>query len=108
MPQLVDADVENERIIKEYIDGDTVFALVKNGQMRDDYMAQVKNMCALLYPVNINIDYFPRNFIVQNGLLYYIDFECNDYMPKWNFENWGIKYWSETPEFMKYLAENGT
>jgi len=23
----------------------------------------------------------------------------------WNFENWGILYWSKTKEFLKYLAE---
>lgn len=22
-------------------------------------------------------------------------------MEEWNFENWGVKYWSKTPEFMK-------
>ena len=22
---------------------------------------------------------------------------------EWNFENWGIKYWSRTPEFEEYL-----
>lgn len=27
----------------------------------------------------------------------------NDYMAEWNFENWGIKYWSKTPEFMEYV-----
>ncbi len=23
------------------------------------------------------------------------------------FENWGIKYWSKTPEFMQYVEEHG-
>lgn len=56
-------------------------------------------MCGKLYPLNLNIDYFPTNFVVQNGKIYYIDYECNNYMEEWNFENWGIKYWSKTPEF---------
>lgn len=38
--------------------------------------------------------------------LYYIDFECNDYMEEWNFENWGVKYWSKTPEFLEYVREH--
>ena len=29
-----------------------------------------------------NIDYFPTNFVVQEDKLYYIDYECNDYMEK--------------------------
>lgn len=53
-----------------------------------------------------NINYFPTNFILQNGVLYYVDYECNDYMEEWNFENWGMKYWSKTPEFIKYVEEH--
>lgn len=54
----------------------------------------------------INIDYFPTNFIVQNGLIYYIDYECNDYMDEWNFENWGINYCSKTSQFIEYLQQH--
>ena len=62
--------------------------------------------CTLLNPKGINIDYFPTNFILNNGLLWYIDYECNDYMEEWNFENWGIKYWSKTKEFCEYHENN--
>ena len=27
-------------------------------------------------------------------------------MEEWNFENWGVKYWSKTPEFLKYAEEH--
>lgn len=32
--------------------------------------------------------------------------KTNDYMEEWDFENWGILYWSKTEEFLKYLAEH--
>ena len=35
-----------------------------------------------------------------------IDYECNNYMDEWNFENWGIKYWSKTPEFIDYMEQH--
>ena len=60
-------------------------------------------MCRDLYAAITNIDYFPTNFVVQEDKLYYIDYECNDYMEEWNFENWGIKYWSQTKEFLEYV-----
>ena len=44
-------------------------------------------------------DYYPTNFVARDGILYYIDFECNEYMEQWNYENWGCKYWYKTPEF---------
>lgn len=43
----------------------------------------------------------------EGGELFYIDFECNDYMEEWNFENWGVKYWSKTDEFLKYVEGKG-
>ena len=27
-------------------------------------------------------------------------------MEEWNFENWGVKYWSKTPEFLQYVKEH--
>lgn len=106
MPKMLDVDVEKERIIKEYIEGDTIFDMVKKDEDVSLYIPQVKEMCKLLYPARTNIDYFPTNFVVHDQLLYYIDFECNDYMEEWNFENWGIKYWSRTEEFLDYLKSH--
>ena len=105
LPELIDTDVAQERILKEFIDGPTAMDLVKQDKMTDAYIGQVKEMCRLLYPAGLNIDYFPTNFVVQNDVLFYIDYECNNYMEEWNFENWGIKYWSKTKEFLEYLDQ---
>ena len=101
MPDMLDVDVEAERILKEYIQGDTVDRLVMEDRMEDDYYHQVRAMCQKLYAANTNIDYYPTNFVVQNGVLYYIDFECTDYMQQWDFEHWGNQYWWKSPEFLK-------
>jgi tRNA A-37 threonylcarbamoyl transferase component Bud32 len=93
MPEMYEIDIENERILKEYIEGDLISDLVARNEMKQDYFDQVRAMCALLYPANLNIDYYPTNFVVRNGLLYYIDYECNGYMEQWDFEHWGIQYW---------------
>ena len=105
MPELLDVDAARERVLKEYIEGDTIYDLVLRDEMRPEYLEQVSAMCALLYPSHTNIDYFPTNFVVRDGLLYYIDFECNDYMAEWDFEHWGVQYWSKTPAFLKYVEE---
>ena len=99
MPELLDADRQQERILKTFIHGDTVNQLVKKDRMIPDYYRQIEAMCQKLYAANLNIDYYPTNFVAQDGILYYIDFECNGYMREWNFENWGCKYWSKTKEF---------
>lgn len=103
MPEMIEVDIPRERILKEYIEGETIFDLVLSDSMKPEYVKQVREMCRVLYAAHMNIDYFPTNFIVQNGELYYIDYECNEYMDEWNFENWGIRYWSKTDEFMQYV-----
>ena len=105
IPAMIDVDIKNERILKEFIDGDTIYELVLQDKMKSVYIDQLRSMCVLLYAAHTNIDYFPTNFVVQDEEIYYIDFECNDYMDEWNFENWGIKYWSKTPEFLQYMKE---
>lgn len=106
LPKLLDVDTENERIVKEYIAGDTVYELIRKDKLPPICLQQVKSMCSLLYKANLNIDYFPTNFILQDDILYYVDYECNGYMEEWNFENWGIKYWSKTPKFLQYMKEH--
>ena len=106
MPELIEVDKDQEIIIKEYLEGDTVFEMVKKGEDISRCLDEMKKMCEILYTNNTNIDYFPTNFIYRDGL-YYVDYECNNYMDEWNFENWGIKYWSKTAEFMQYLKDNG-
>lgn len=106
MPELLDVDKKEERLLKEYIDGKTIYEMVLHDEMKPEYLSQVRQMCKRLYAAGLNIDYFPTNFVVQKEVLYYIDYECNDYMEKWNFENWGIRYWSKTEEFMQYVREH--
>ena len=99
VPRLLAVDTTQERILKEYIAGQTVAEQLKAGRMGPDWIKQVQAMCSLLYPAGWNIDYYPTNFVPCNGTLYYIDYECNAYMEQWDFEHWGVQYWTaQTPE----------
>ena len=101
IPKMLDVDIEQERILKEYIDGETIVHYVKNDLMNESFYEQIEEMVNLLKNKNLNIDYYPTNFIVQNGLIYYIDYECNTYCEEWNYLNWGSKYWRKTMEFCR-------
>lgn len=105
IPEMISIDSEAEIIVKEYIEGDTIFDYVLDGVSVEPYLAQVREMASQAKAAGLNIDYFPTNFVVQNGLIWYVDYECNEYMDEWNFENWGIKYWSRTAEFEEYLKQ---
>ena len=106
IPEMIAIDEETERVVKEYIEGETVFDLVKAGKSAEPYLEQVREMAEKARTAGLNIDYFPTNFVIRGGLIWYVDYECNGYMEEWNFENWGVKYWSRTPEFEEYLAKH--
>ncbi len=98
IPKMLDVDIKSERIIKEYIDGEVISDLLKENRMKDEYISQVRKMAELAYNAGLNIDYYPTNFIVQRNqnneeVLFYIDYECNNYMAEWSFETWGLQYW---------------
>lgn len=101
MPRLLDVDSTQERILKEYIEGDTIDRIVLRDKMRQEYWDQIRAMCKKLYAAHTNIDYYPTNFVVQQGALFYIDYECNDYMQQWDFEHWGSQYWWKSEAFEK-------
>lgn len=93
VPKLFDVDYENEIILKEFIDGNTIEELIEKRCNINLYIMQVKEIAKICYKNNINIDYYPTNFVPFDGKLYYIDYECNIYDEKWNLDNWGINYW---------------
>ena len=47
MPDMLETDVKNKRILKEFIDGDTIYHLVLEDKMKTDYIEQLHKMCAL-------------------------------------------------------------
>ena len=107
MPRLLDCDKAQERILKEYVDGPVIMELISKDEIAAEHLRQVRDMARLLEEHELNIDYFPTNFVWKDQVLYYIDYECNRYDPQWNFENWGIRYWSKTPEWLAYTKDHG-
>ena len=93
VPRMIDIDFGNERILKEYIEGPDIATLVKKKLMKENYYSQIEEMAQMLKEQNLNIDYYPANFIVQNDKLYYIDYECNTYMEEYSYQVWGRQYW---------------
>lgn len=105
IPDMIAIDQDTERIVKEYIEGSTIFEMLRDCLLVDTYLPQARQMAAQAKAVGLNIDYFPTNFVARDGLIWYVDYECNDYMEEWSFENWGVQYWSRTPAFEAYLEQ---
>ncbi len=93
IPRMHDVDIDQERIVKDYIEGPTIMMMVQAGESAEPYLDQVRDMAEKAMAAGLNIDYYPTNFVLHDGLLWYVDYECNDYSEQWDFEHWGIKYW---------------
>ena len=46
IPEMLAIDPESERIVKDYIEGETVFEIVKSGRSAEPYMEDVREMAA--------------------------------------------------------------
>ena len=103
MPEMLAVDRANERILKQYIPGETVDRLILRDTLPDWCIPQMEALCQHLYAAGLNIDYFPTNLIPLDGTLYYVDYECNAYMSEWDFAHWGAQYWSKTPAFLAHF-----
>ncbi len=106
IPALLSCDRDAERLVKDYIEGPTVMELLRSGASAEPYLPQVRDMAAKAMAAGLNIDYYPTNFVVRDGLLWYVDYECNDYSEQWDFEHWGLPYWQPKVRFRAYRDED--
>ena len=93
IPELLEANSENHYLIKEHIEGELVSDLVSCGAMTTEIFMKAFEFSEDLKAHDINLDYFPSNFVVRKGEIYYIDYEMNAYIDEWDFTHWGIYYW---------------
>lgn len=108
VPELIDVDRAGERLLKAYIEGTTVMERLMDGEDVTPYLPAVRRMAEDAEAHGLNIDYFPTNFVIGSDRLWYIDYECNVYMPEWDFEHWGVKYWSRTPELEAWIRQQSS
>lgn len=97
IPRMLDIDTSAERIVKEYVDGPTVAELV-NSTGAESLLPQIREMAERAKAAGLNIDYYPTNFVVSDSLIWYVDYECNEYSEQWDFEHWGLPYWTGETE----------
>jgi TP53 regulating kinase and related kinases len=104
IPELYEYDSEREYLLKEFIEGYTAAELIAGDGITPTIIRQLRDFARKLQQNNLNIDFFPNNFVISGDRLFYIDYEINPYMPEWNLENWGIYYWANSAGMRDFLA----
>ena len=103
VPKLFYYSLEKQFLIKEFIDGHTGAEIIAENKICEKIISQLFEMSDAAKRANLNIDFFPTNFILRKDKLYYIDYEINPYSEEWNLENWGIYYWANSKGFKEFL-----
>jgi tRNA A-37 threonylcarbamoyl transferase component Bud32 len=107
MPDLILAVPEEDYLVKEFLPGKTGHEWVASGGDDPVILKQLFAMAHKARMDQINLDYFPPNFVISNGKLFYVDYEMNPYSGEWSLENWGIYYWANQAGMADYLKTGG-
>ncbi|GGB15398.1 hypothetical protein [Agarivorans gilvus] len=102
IPQLLDANPEQAYLVKEFLEGDLVTDLVIRDALPQTCVQQVCQMAKRIKALGLNIDYYPDNFILNKGRLYYLDYETNPYEEQWDLAHWGLYYWANSAGMKAY------
>jgi TP53 regulating kinase and related kinases len=106
IPELLAFDLVKLYLVKEFIDGSTGPEWIAAGTQDEAIISQLFDLSAAMRSRGYNIDFFPANFVIREGRLYYIDYEINPYCYEWGLENWGIYYWANAQGMTEY-AKSG-
>ncbi|PLX24180.1 MAG: hypothetical protein C0600_13390 [Ignavibacteria bacterium] len=103
VPRLLHVGHEGSFLIKEYISGPTAAEVIASELPDREIIAQLFDIARKCRTFGKNIDYFPTNFVIENGCLYYVDYETNTFDPRWSLEHWGAYFWANCAGWHNFL-----
>jgi len=104
IPAMHEYDMARKYLIKDFLCGTVGSEAVAAGHVSEKVFSQLFAYALELESGNINIDYFPANFLITNSEdLYYVDYEASPYSADWSLLNWGIYYWLNNRGMKNFL-----
>lgn len=102
-PKLLGYNRENNIVIKEYLEGKDLLGIIRDKSLTKENIIELLRYSELLNSDNLNIDYFPANFILKEDKLYYVNYKVFPYSEELNLRNWGIYYWINNEGIKRYM-----
>jgi TP53 regulating kinase and related kinases len=106
LPRLLTFDEKQGFLVKEFIDGSVADRWDASADDLEGAVEQLFDIAERMRVRQLNIDYFPANFVINDGRVYYIDYEVNEYQEQWSFESWGIYYWANLDGMRQYAESH--
>lgn len=106
IPKLIDYSIDKNYLVKEFIYGKLASNAIAENILQKVHLEKLIKLAKECEGLNINIDYFPSNFVITEDEIFYIDYEVNEFMKEWSLENWGIYYWLNSKGFKMFIETN--
>lgn len=106
IPKLIDYSIDKNYLVKEFIDGKLASNAIAENILQEGHLEKLIKLAKECEDFNINIDYFPSNFVITKDEIFYIDYEVNEFMKEWSLKNWGIYYWLNSKGFKMFIETN--
>ncbi len=106
IPKLIEHNDKDLYIIKEYIEGLSPLKLIAEEKLEKEQILSLFKLAELLNSDNLDINYFPSNFVYKNDSLVYVYYHVKSYNETVNFRDNGIYYWINSIGVRKYLDKN--
>lgn len=103
IPKMIGYNRDENIVIKEYLEGKDILGLIRDEKLSKASFWELLKYAELLNSDNLNIDYFPNNFIMKDGKLFYINYKVFPYIEDLNLRNWGIYYWLNSAGVKHYM-----
>ncbi|MDY0100389.1 MAG: hypothetical protein WCZ47_02165 [Bacilli bacterium] len=107
VPKLIGFDRQLLILIFERFFEPTALEVLEKEDLKEIYFRQLFSIYRFCRFSQIEINYFPHNFILKGMTLYYIGDDIFEADPKINLENYGLRYWIYSEEASKLLDEKG-
>lgn len=107
VPKLIGFDRQLLILIFERFFEHTALDVLQKEDLKEIYFKQLFSIYRFCRFSQIEINYFPHNFVLKGMTLYYIGDDIFEENPKKNLENYGLRYWIYSKEASKLLEEKG-
>ena len=106
VPKLIKKDKVNFILVYQFIDGETVLETIIKGDLKEQYYNELFELYRFARFSKMDLNYFPSNYKLFNGELYYLSKEFFASKEETKLENGGIFYWFYSDDLVKYLKEH--
>ena len=106
-PKLFLADKKQGYLVREWLDGVTVFDYILNNDFDENIYKQIFYNSYSARIAGINLDFNLKSWMIAGGKLYYTKLFCEKYNPNSDFTKKMIRKWFLSEDLRKYYENNG-